>query len=108
MNSAPIASQENSSAAKVKAAFHVVLTVHGDTPAHRAVVMAEADIGVMFTARPQPSMQAKARTAGEMPKAAGLGMAAPSRAMTATGLRPSWPVAIRMTGTSSGTPTGGR
>src|SRR6476646_8943435 len=103
MNSAAIRSQENTSAEKVKTTFQAVLTVQGETPAQRAVVMAEADIGVMLTPRPQPSMQANARIAGEMPNAAGLGIAAPSRAITATGFSPSCPVAIRMTGTSSGT-----
>ena len=62
----------------------------------------------MLTPKPHPSMQANARTAGEMPNAAGSGIAAPSRAMTATGFRPIWPVAIRITGTSNGTAMGGR
>ena len=49
----------------MKVAFHAVLTVQRDTPPQRPVVMAEAAIGVVFTARPQPSMQATARTAGD-------------------------------------------
>ena len=76
--------------------------------AQRAVVMAEADIGVMFTPSPHPSMQANASTAGGTPNAAGSGIAAPSSATTATGFSPICPVAISSTGTSSGTASGGR
>jgi hypothetical protein len=53
MNITPIATQDSNSAEKVKAAFQVVLTIHGDTPAQRAVVMAGADIGVIFHRQPQ-------------------------------------------------------
>src|SRR5271165_1755732 len=83
-NNAAIAAQASTKAERVKPAFHTVLTVHGATPAQRAVVMALADIGVMPTPSPQLSMNAKASTAGGTPSAAGSGTAAPSSAMTAT------------------------
>ena len=95
------------SAEDVYAAFHRVVTVQGDTPAQRAVMIAELDIGVMLTPRPQPSMQANASTAGGTPSAAGSGPAAPITATTATGLRPSCPVAMSNSGISSGTVTDG-
>src|SRR5580658_6233492 len=72
-NNAAIAAQASSRADSVNAAFHTVLTVHGTTPAQRAVVMALADIGVMPTPSPQLSMNANASTAGGTPSAAGLG-----------------------------------
>src|SRR5271167_1900915 len=106
-NNAAIAAQASSRAERVNAAFHTVLTVHGATPAQRAVVMALADIGVMPTPSPQLSMNAKASTAGGTPSAAGSGTAAPSSAMTATGLRPICPHAISTTGASSGSANGG-
>jgi hypothetical protein len=56
MNITPIATQDSSGAEKVKAAFQAVLTIPGDTPAQRAVLMAEADIGVIFHRQPQIPM----------------------------------------------------
>ena len=69
--------------------------------------MAELDIGVMVTPRPQPNMQANASTAGCNPSAAGSGTTAPTSATIATGLSPSCPVAISSSGISSGTVSGG-
>ena len=51
-----MAAQASTRAEKVNGAFHFVLTVQGDVPAQRAVMIAELDIGVMVTPRPQPSM----------------------------------------------------
>ena len=55
-----MAAHASSNAEDVYSAFHRVVTVQGDTPAQRAVMIAELDIGVMVTASPQPSMQANA------------------------------------------------
>src|ERR1700729_3297471 len=102
-----MAAQASSNADAANGAFHLVVTVHGDTSAQRAVMMAELDIGVMVTPRPQPNMHANASTAGGNPSAEGSGTTAPTSATIATGLRPSCPVAISRSGISSGTVSGG-
>ncbi len=64
-----MAAQASTKADAANGAFHLEVTVHGDTSAQRAVMMAELDIGVMVTPRPQPNMHANASTAGGNPSA---------------------------------------
>ena len=77
MKAATMAAQASTKADAANGAFHLEVTVHGDTSAQRAVMMAELDIGVMVTPRPQPNMHANASTAGGNPSAEGSGIRRP-------------------------------